>query len=118
MVNSARVRLKLDEQRISELLQESSERNLAARGPGGGMSEGAANATARILACLGDMGIASFTPGVSGRHCCVSLPAMCCRHLVRQSAAAGSCAILFCDGRLKPGCACQQSSTSAKVGCA
>ncbi|KAK9802713.1 hypothetical protein WJX73_010173 [Symbiochloris irregularis] len=65
MVNSARVRLKLDEQRISELLQESSERNLAARGSGGGMSEGAANATARILACLGDMGIASFTPGVS-----------------------------------------------------
>ena len=77
MVNSARIRLKLDEQRIAELLQESSERNFAATNNRGGMSEAAANATAKILACLGDMGVASFTPGFSGAttHATCSLTA-------------------------------------------
>lgn len=63
MVNSARVRLKLDEARIAELLQEGSQSRA------GGMSQEAASATARILGCLGDIGIASFAPGLSGQPC-------------------------------------------------
>ena len=51
-----RVRVKLDEHRIEELLR-------------GSEGSGATSAAARVLSCLGDMGQVSFMPHNGGESC-------------------------------------------------